>query len=638
LLKTTAIVVAAVLSLLAGSTRAADAPDAGATPGPSVVPVPPSAAEEVPPPPPSMQSAPASPNSETPAAAAVGPAIPLAAPVPPKPPAPPSTVTHEPETPAPPPLPADELADPGYVPGYRTYQGLSLGPSVPRVGALPGGVTPGYAAPMPPAHWTFRFSGFLNDTFQSSIGTRMVTMPGQTSTIFHIQPQVVDEYASFLGTSTAPGQWVALNFAYGTPIVTANLNLTTWNPTDPTTYYQIGSQNFIGNAFLQFDVTPVENLKTRTLAGYFFTSYGGLGQYGLGMYTNPLIGLIRGVGEDVAVEYRLTPTVSLLFEEGFMGNRNGKAPNGILPDNANGGMQQANPSLPADWIAHAHIGLIRTGAPTFKAQLHFIRNWSQDDQVQCQNASSIPNAPGDGLCLDNPTTREINEAYIPDGHINVIGADASLNSSTWGYVGLAGSYTSAVDAFPLRGLATFGGEGQPLTQRWWGNATGGSGSLYAAGINYSVSVGRLLSGPLPFRSDAPDLVLNAGFIVAYTTTNANALSGASTPGPLNSDVDQDNHRRRYKFAVDGLYTMRPWMAAGLRVDHVIPSSKDGTQTFSVLAPRLVFRTNWMARESITLLYAKWFYGSNTHPEASSIIAPDGRLDDQLIALNVNIWW
>ena len=58
----------------------------------------------------------------------------------------------------------------------------------------------------------------------------------------------------------------------------------------------------------------------------------------------------------------------------------------------------------------------------------------------------------------------------------------------------------------------------------------------------------------------------------------------------------------------------------------------------VVAPRLVFRTNWMAREAITLTYAKWFYGANTHPEAGSIIASDGRLDDQLIALNVNLWW
>jgi hypothetical protein len=638
LLKTAVIAAAVALSLVGSGARAAKdapapAPAPEPSPGPSVVPSP--AAEEPPPPPDELQPAPATPTTETPAAPSIGPA-PEVAPVPPAPPAPPAPVTHEPPLPPEgPPLQSDELAAPGYVPGYRLYQGLSLGPSVPRVGALPGGVTPGFGAPMPPSQWTFRFSGFLNDTFQSSIGHRMATGAGQTTTVFHIQPQVVDEYASFMGTSTMPGQWVALNFAYGTPIVTANLSLSTWNPTDPTTYYQLGSQNFINNAYLQFDVTPVPNLKTRTMAGYFYTTYGGVGQYGLGMYTSPLVGLVRGVGEDVSGEYRLTPTVSLLFEEGFMGNRSGKVPDGTLPDSAN---SQANPSYPSAWIAHAHLGLLRTGAPTFKVQLHLIRNWSQDDRVQCQNDSSIMNAPGLGPCLDNPTTREINEGNIPDGHINVVGLDASLNSAIWGYVGLAASYTSALNAFPLRGLATFGGEGQALTDRWWGTGTAGTGSLYAAGLNYSVSLGRLLSGSSPFRGDGPDLVLNAGFIIAYTTSNAGVLSGSSTPGTLPTDIDQFDHRLRYKFAVDGLYTLRSWVGAGLRVDHVVPSSKDATQTFSVLAPRLVFRTNWMTRESITLLYAKWFYGSNTHPEASSIVAPDGRLDSQLIAFNVNIWW
>src|SRR6202142_4521526 len=32
---------------------------------------------------------------------------------------------------------ADELPDPGYVPGYRVYQGLWLGRTVPRAGAPP---------------------------------------------------------------------------------------------------------------------------------------------------------------------------------------------------------------------------------------------------------------------------------------------------------------------------------------------------------------------------------------------------------------------------------------------------------------------------------------------------------------------
>ncbi len=524
---------------------------------------------------------------------------------------------------------ADELPDPGYVPGYRTYQGLSLGPAVPRVGALPGGVTAGYSAPMPLTQWTFRLGGSLNDSFQSSLGHRMVTGPGQTSTVFHIPPQVIDEYASFLGTSTMPGQWVAINMAYGTPVVSANLSLSTWNPTDPTTYYQIGSQGFIANAYLEYSPPPVGNLKARALVGYFYTTFGSLGSYGPGMYTNPLIAGVRGVGEDVPGEVRLTPTLTLLVEEGFLGNRNGKVPDGVVPDGGNSG---ANPIFPASWIAHLHLGLLRSGSTTIKAQLHWLTNWAQDDRVQCQGTSNL------FPCLDNPVSREINESYIPDSHLNVVGADVNVSRTTFGTLGVAASYTKGVDVYPLKGINSFGGEGQVLTDRWWGSATGGTGSLYAAGLNWNASLGKILSGRLPFRSDGPDVTLNAGLVLAYTTCETSAVQGATLPGPLPSDQDQFNHRLRYKGAIDALYTILPWMGFGVRVDRVTPTSKDSEQTFYVLAPRLVFRTNWGARESIALIYGKWFYGPNTHPDASSIIAPDGRLDDQLIALNVNLWW
>jgi len=73
---------------------------------------------------------------------------------------------------------------------------------------------------------------------------------------------------------------------------------------------------------------------------------------------------------------------------------------------------------------------------------------------------------------------------------------------------------------------------------------------------------------------------------------------------------------------------------------VVPDTGDPSQTFYVAAGRLVFKTDWQSRESIMLLYAKWFYGTHTHPDYSSSdnSLPIPRLDDQLIALNVNVWW
>jgi hypothetical protein len=544
-------------------------------------------------------------------------------------------------------LKSDVLPNAGYVPGYRTFPELSLAPNVPRVGALPGNITPGYAAPMPPNQWTFKWSGFMNDSFQSSIGRRMVTGPDQTTTVFHIPPQTVDEYASFLGTGTMPGQWLQISMAYGTPTVSANLNLSTWNPSEPTTYYQIGSQNFIQNAYLQYLIPPLGDWKLRAMVGYFYTSYGALAQYGLGMYTNAIVGLVRGVGQDVTAEYKISPTLTLLLDEGFMGNRNGKTPDGVIGDGGNGG-QAISPVYPSSWVAHIHAGLVIGGPTTFKLNTHFLVNWAQDDRVQCQAASIlVPAGDTTDPCFDNPAYRQFDEAHMPNSHLYVAGFDGSVNHPVWGYLGVGGSYTTGSFAAQLHGLTTYGGEGQWLVDRWWGSGTFGSGSLYAGGLNYTVSLRRILSAPAPAPSEAPDLVLNIGAIVAYTTTDSVIISGAQTldstvtnpaPIPLPANVDQFNHRLRYKFGADGLYTMAPWFAVGLRIDRVAPSNKDADQTFYVVAPRLVFKTNWGARETFTLLYGKWFYGSNTHPDASSIVAPDGRLDDQLIALNVNVWW
>jgi hypothetical protein len=515
----------------------------------------------------------------------------------------------------------DEVRNPGYLPGYRTQQSLFMSPYAPTVGALPGGVTPGFAAPMPLGQWTFRFSGFFTASLQGSLNRRRVTSEGQNGPVFHTPPQTLDEYGSFVGTSTMPGQWVALNFSYGNPVVSANISINTWNPSEPSTYYQIGSQYFINNAYLRFDIPALGEAKLRALVGYFYNYYGNLSQYGPGMYTQSLIGSPRGVGESVGGEYRLGPELSLIFEDGLMGSRNGKVPDGVAPTGGNSG---ASPAFPAAFIHHLHVGLLHAGERTIRGSLHWLTNWSQDDRSQ--------------QLVDNPVTHYVNEAHIPDGRIDVVGADVAVQDHAWGYLGAAASITRGANAASLKGLQTFGGDsGQSLADRWLGQVTGGTGKLYAAGINYTVSLGRALSTGA-FSNERPDLVISAGAVIAYALMSTPVVEGTTSGITYSPEYDKFNKRVRYKFGVDALYTFKPWMAAGVRVDRVSPTSKDAGENFSVLAPRLVFRRGWNSHESITLLYAKWFYGPRSHSEASSLVPSDIGLDSQLVALNVNLYW
>ena len=101
-------------------------------------------------------------------------------------------------------LKKDEQRDAGYLPGYRAVPQLGMSPWSPSIGALPGGLTPGFAAPMPPNDWTFQFTGFMNVTAQFGLSNRPTPAPGQSDTVLHMPPNTVDEYQSFVSTRPCP--------------------------------------------------------------------------------------------------------------------------------------------------------------------------------------------------------------------------------------------------------------------------------------------------------------------------------------------------------------------------------------------------------------------------------------------------
>jgi hypothetical protein len=499
----------------------------------------------------------------------------------------------------------DELEDAGYLPGYRAHPGLGASPFSPLVGGLPGGITPSFMAPMPPHRWTLRWSGYFSASAQFSTNERVETGVGQSHTIVHAPPATVEEYASFLSTNTVPGHWVQMQFSYGDREVTAVVSITTWNPSDPTTYYQIGSQNFINNAYLNFQIPEVTaKLHLSSKLGYFYNNYGSLGQYNLGMYQNPIAAIVRGVGGTITGEYDVAPKLSVFVEEGLMGNRNAKAPNGLTRQNPN---YNTDPTFPASYIQHLHLGVIRRGElTTVKAQLHHIFNWAMDDRPQ--------------TTVDNMVTRGLDESYIRDARMSVTTAELNISHPGYGMLAIAASHIDASYAYGLKGVQTFGGEGQTLTERWLGNETTGTGTVNVVGFNYTGTLGHMIAHPAPFDPNRSDLVINAGLI----------LANSHSPNPL------FDGRKRYKAGLDLLYILNSWMGVALRVDRVAPNSRDSEETFHVVAPRLVFKTNWTSRENISVMYAKWFYGTDTHGEFSVPRVP--RLDDQLFALNVNMGW
>jgi hypothetical protein len=502
-------------------------------------------------------------------------------------------------------LTEDELSVAGYMPGYRRYVGLGTSPFTPRHDAFAGGITPAYGAPKSVEDWSFKWSGYMNLTLQPTLYKRRNVIDGQSGTTFHTLPMTIDEYASFTSTNTVPGNWVNLNFQYGTPKVAAITSIDTWVPSAPTTYYQLGAQYFINNAYLSYSPAAIGGVRLHMNAGYFGVSYGWLSRYGSGIYVNPIAGLLRGTGETLSAEFDLSDKVTITAEHGIMTPRNGRVPDNVISGPVNGYIR---PTWPAAWIHHAHAGVVLKTEPRLQLQVHYIHNWSQDERVQ--------------TVRDNPVTRQMNEANIPDGRIRVFAADARMISDLYGYLAAGVAFIDTKDAYPLHGLTTYGGEGENLSDRWLGVGAYGTGRMLVAAVNYGFSVGKLVAHPRPFNGDGPDIVINTGFHWATTWLE---------------DKNPWNNRNRYKGGIDAIYTFLRNVGFGARFDGVVPNSKDMEETFYVLATRIQFKTDWTSREQINLIYAKWFYGSHTRNEGTGERTPE-RLDSSMLALNFNMWW
>jgi hypothetical protein len=93
----------------------------------------------------------------------------------------------------------------------------------------------------------------------------------------------------------------------------------------------------------------------------------------------------------------------------------------------------------------------------------------------------------------------------------------------------------------------------------------------------------------------------------------------------------------YKFGAQVTYRLLPWLALSGRVDHVAPNSKDVHETFNVINPAIIFKSNWLTHEQVTLAYTQWFYGADTHADFPDVYTR-GQLDDKMYSLTFGMWF
>ena len=54
-------------------------------------------------------------------------------------------------------------------------------------------------------------------------------------------------------------------------------------------------------------------------------------------------------------------------------------------------------------------------------------------------------------------------------------------------------------------------------------------------------------------------------------------------------------------------------------------------------PKLIFKSDWLSHEQVTLAYSRWFYGAHTHAEFPDDYTRD-QLDNQMFSLTFGMWF
>jgi hypothetical protein len=591
--------------------------------------------------PPAEPANPTAPNPDT-----VAPTVPAPEASPPSEVAPAQTAEPVPPVPAEapaaakppvPPTSPDALARPGYIPGYRRFPALGLGPNVPSSPAMYGGTTVPYSAPGPSDAWNFNYSGFFAAGLRAVLRER--PLPSDSERASGVVRNAVQTGEPF-GAGETQGSWVEMNFQYGNRIVTAHVTLTTWNPDRGASFTQLGSQNFIDKAYVTLRLPPIQKLRLGWAVGAFTQTYGNLGQYGGGFYRNQT-GQIGGVGETLSAEYDLTDTLVLTADHGIMGGD--KAPGGCDEPNitSDGAVERCAPGVsvapvnfgdsydPSRWVQHFHLGFIKNGDITFTGQLHYMQNYSQDDRGLLPRTEE----PTSGTRADydpdpRAETPNVDESLVRgDGRYDVYGATLGFRGGQWARGGIGVAYAKAENAYSLHGLdVAFVGDGETFSRDWIGprsiNPKTGDveGSLWTASAEAEFSWGTLWRLPEQFWGEGFNVTTAFGF--QY--------------GAIDSYDPERKGWKMYRVGIDTQVSMLPWLGSYVRIDQVNPKIDDPEQIFYALTARLVFRTWWNSHESVTLQYNKWIYGDEVPINFKA--PPSEKLDTDALSLGFGMWW
>jgi hypothetical protein len=330
-----------------------------------------------------------------------------------------------------------------------------------------------------------------------------------------------------------------------------------------------------------------------------------------GAYGASLIADVYGIGTTGTLELPFEGDFSFVSEAGFKGEID-KAPLGIPPE---GSSEYARDQEGTTFAGHAHFGVPFDSMPygyyRYIPTFHYIKSFSNDDR------KDLP---------DNPSTAA-NEAHQrKDGYLRILGGDLRIDGERFGYLYLGASHVVGRYANAVTDLMKIlnAGSGKEMNERYWGFASLGNGRLTLAGMQYTLSLGTLLRHPMAFFGVGPDLTISLFTIFGH--------SESSAPNAPDKNM--------LKYGTEAVYSFSRYVAASMRVDHVMPDLDAQGRSFVALSPKLIVRTDWVTRESLTIQYAHYLVGDDVRVEGDNRLmnVPSENPDRHMVAVYGTIWW
>jgi hypothetical protein len=365
-----------------------------------------------------------------------------------------------------------------------------------------------------------------------------------------------------------------------------------------------------------------ENVRFQAKVGSFWARYGTAGKYDAGKYDTFVFGRTHVLGGTARMEIDVGK-LTLWGEEGF----GAKQPDPSIYNNARFTLLQ-----------HIHGGLGYN--KWVDLSVHHLYSWTQEEDR-------------DGSILKD----------VPNGSLSVVGADIRLRGGMYGELYAGYSHIGADHAITVAPAievlhSNGGGEfGLGVTSNYLDGPTKqskGNGSVDSLSLQYDFSVTNLLENlkkpGSQFWGEGRDLTLSLFTMMNFVSSE---------------DKDADGVMK-FKYGADLVFSALPWLAFAARYDRVQPNSKVPEQSFSILSPRLIFRSQWITHEEIFIQYSRYIYNQRTCDDVTeptlcvqppnAPVLPDGfgattgnqdpntrgapttRPDLNVIKLQASIWW